>query len=326
MQKKKVVREEKVLAAKPIFERYEFVVDEESKGKRLDVYLNELLEGQSRSYIQTLVKDGYIEINETIKTAKNYKVSLNDKVVIGIPEPEALSVEPQDIPIKIVYEDDDVIVVDKPAGMVVHPAPGNYDGTLVNALLFHCKNLSSINGVIRPGIVHRIDKDTSGLLMIAKNNHAHNHLAAQLKDHSSTRSYIAIVHGRFRQDEGTVDAPIARNPKDRLKMAVVHGGRESVTHYSIVERYDAYTVVRCNLETGRTHQIRVHMAHIKHPLLGDVLYGPKIRTLKIKTEGQMLHAETLGFVHPTTNEYMEFKSELPENFETVFKKIKAVEN
>ncbi|MGB3367348.1 MAG: RluA family pseudouridine synthase [Acidaminobacteraceae bacterium] len=326
MQKKKVIREEKVLAAKPIFEKYEFVVDEDSTNIRLDVYLNELLNDQSRSYIQTLVKEGYIKVNGEIKVAKNYKVNLNDKVVIGIPEPEELKIEAQDIPITIVYEDDDVIVVDKPAGMVVHPAPGNYDGTLVNALLFHCKNLSSINGVIRPGIVHRIDKDTSGLIMVAKNNHAHNHLAAQLKDHSSTRSYIAIVHGRFRQNEGTVDAPIARNPKDRLRMAVVHGGRESVTHYSILKRYEAYTVVRCNLETGRTHQIRVHMAHIKHPLLGDVLYGPKIRTLKIKVEGQMLHAETLGFIHPTTNEYMEFKSELPENFDKVFKKIEAVEN
>ncbi len=320
----KTNNEEKI--KKEIFESYEFVVDEESKSKRLDVYLNELLEDQSRSYIQSLIKDGYIKVNEKVNTSKNYKINLDDEVIIDIPEPETLSVEPQDIPIEIVYEDDDVIVVNKPAGMVVHPAPGNYDGTLVNALLYHCKNLSSINGVIRPGIVHRIDKDTSGLLMVAKNNHSHNHLAAQLKDHSSTRSYIAVVHGGFREDEGTIDAPIARNPKDRLKMAVVHGGRESVTHFKVIKRYKNYTVVRCNLETGRTHQIRVHMAHIKHPLLGDLLYGPKTKTLKIKVEGQMLHAETLGFVHPTTNEYMEFKSELPENFEAVLKKIEAVEN
>lgn len=320
----KTNNEEKI--KKEIFESYEFVVDEESKSKRLDVYLNELLEDQSRSYIQSLIKDGYIKVNEKVNTSKNYKVNLDDVIIIDIPEPETLSVEPQDIPIEIVYEDDDVIVVNKPAGMVVHPAPGNYDGTLVNALLYHCKNLSSINGVIRPGIVHRIDKDTSGLLMVAKNNHSHNHLAAQLKDHSSTRSYIAVVHGGFREDEGTIDAPIARNPKDRLKMAVVHGGRESVTHFKVIKRYKNYTVVRCNLETGRTHQIRVHMAHIKHPLLGDLLYGPKTKTLKIKVEGQMLHAETLGFVHPTTNEYMEFKSELPENFEAVLKKIEAVEN
>lgn len=326
MQKKKAPKVEKELAPREIFERYEFIVDEDSMGNRLDTYLTELLDDQSRSYIQSLIKDGYIKVNGQFKTSKNYNISLNDKIVISIPEPELLSIEAQDIPIKIVYEDDDIIVVDKPVGMVVHPAPGNYDGTLVNALLFHCKSLSSINGVIRPGIVHRIDKDTSGLLMIAKNNHSHNHLAAQLKDHSSTRSYIAIVHGRFRKDGGTVDAPIARNPKDRLKMAVVFGGRDSVTHYEVLKRYDNYTMVRCNLETGRTHQIRVHMAHIKHPLLGDVLYGPKIRTLKIKVEGQMLHAETLGFIHPTTNEYMEFKSELPESFENVLKKIESVES
>lgn len=309
---------------KEIFETYEFIVDDEENGKRLDLFLSDLLDGYSRSYIQSLIKDGYIEINGKAIDVKKHKLNKGDEVIINIPEPEALKVEAQDIPIEILYEDDDVIVVNKPQGLVVHPAPGNYDGTLVNALLYHCKSLSSINGVIRPGIVHRIDKDTSGLLMIAKNNNSHNHLAAQLKDHSSTRSYLAIVHGRINEEGGTVNAPIARSPKDRLKMAVVLGGREAVTHFEVVRRFKHYTLVRCNLETGRTHQIRVHMAYIKHPLLGDPLYGPK--TSKIKYEGQLLHAETLGFVHPTTGEYMEFKSELPEYFLNIIKKIEAIDN
>lgn len=298
----------------------EFLVEEDEEGDRLDVYLADQFVDMSRSYIQKIIKDKKVTVNGKIEKAK-YLVKEEDKIVIEIPKPKILEVVPQDIPIEIVYEDDDVIIVNKPQGMVVHPAPGNYEGTLVNAILYHCKgNLSSINGVIRPGIVHRIDKDTSGILMIAKNNNSHNCLADQLKDHSITREYEFICHGVFKEDKVTVDRPIGRNPKDRLKMAVVPNGKRAVTHFEVLERFNGYTHVRARLETGRTHQIRVHAMSINHPLVGDPVYGPK--NSKIKLNGQALHAKKLGFIHPTTKEYVEFDSELPDYFQNLLEKLR----
>lgn len=298
----------------------EFLVGEEEEGDRLDVYLSEQLGDMSRSYIQKIIKDKKVEVNNKIEKAK-YLVKEEDKVKIEIPAPKLLEVIAQDIPIDIVYEDNDVLIVNKPQDMVVHPAPGNYDNTLVNAILYHCKDkLSSINGIIRPGIVHRIDKDTSGLLMIAKNNNAHNSLAEQLKNHSITREYEFICHGVVKDDKITVNKPIGRNPKDRLKMAVVKEGKHAVTHFEVVERFENFTHMRARLETGRTHQIRVHALSINHPLLGDPIYGPK--NTKFKLNGQTLHAKKLGFIHPTTNKYIEFDSELPEYFKEIIKKLK----
>lgn len=298
----------------------EFLVEEDEEGDRLDVYLSDQFVDMSRSYIQKIIKDKKVTVNGKVEKAK-YLVKEEDKVVIEIPKPKILEVVPQDIPIEIVYEDDDIIIVNKPQGMVVHPAPGNYEGTLVNAILYHCKgNLSSINGVIRPGIVHRIDKDTSGILMIAKNNNAHNCLAEQLKDHSITREYEFICHGVFKEDNITVDRPIGRNPKDRLKMAIVPNGKRAVTHFEVLERFNGYTHVRARLETGRTHQIRVHAMSINHPLVGDPVYGPK--NSKIKLNGQALHAKKLGFIHPTTKEYVEFGSELPDYFQKLLEKLR----
>lgn len=298
----------------------EFLVEEDEEGDRLDVYLADQFVDMSRSYIQKIIKDKKVTVNGKVEKAK-YLVKEEDKIVIEIPKPKVLEVVPQDIPIEIVYEDDDIIIVNKPQGMVVHPAPGNYEGTLVNAILYHCKgNLSSINGVIRPGIVHRIDKDTSGILMIAKNNNAHNCLAEQLKDHSITREYEFICHGVFKEDNVTVDRPIGRNPKDRLKMAIVPNGKRAVTHFEVIERFNGYTHVRARLETGRTHQIRVHAMSINHPLVGDPVYGPK--NSKIKLNGQALHAKKLGFIHPTTKEYVEFDSELPDYFQKLLEKLR----
>ena len=298
----------------------EFLVEEDEEGDRLDVYLADQFVDMSRSYIQKIIKDKKVTVNGKIEKAK-YLVKEEDKIVIEIPKPKVLEVVPQDIPIEIVYEDDDIIIVNKPQGMVVHPAPGNYEGTLVNAILYHCKgNLSSINGVIRPGIVHRIDKDTSGILMIAKNNNAHNCLAEQLKDHSITREYEFICYGVFKEDNVTVDRPIGRNPKDRLKMAIVPNGKRAVTHFEVIERFNGYTHVKARLETGRTHQIRVHAMSINHPLVGDPVYGPK--NSKIKLNGQALHAKKLGFIHPTTKEYIEFDSELPDYFQKLLEKLR----
>ncbi|MCR8747262.1 RluA family pseudouridine synthase [Romboutsia lituseburensis] len=297
----------------------EFLVIEEEEGDRLDVYLSNQLGDMSRSYIQKIIKDKKVRVNEKEEKAK-YLVKEDDKIVIEIPEPKLLEVKAQDIPIEIVYEDDDVLIINKPQDMVVHPAPGNYENTLVNAILYHCKDkLSSINGVIRPGIVHRIDKDTSGLLMIAKNNNTHNSLSEQLKDHSITREYEFICHGVVKEDKITVDKSIGRNPKDRLKMAIVKDGKNAVTHFEVIERYDNFTHMKARLETGRTHQIRVHALSINHPLLGDVVYGPK--NIKFKTKGQTLHARKLGFVHPRSKEYIEFNSELPEYFKTIVDKL-----
>ncbi len=296
-----------------------FLVGEDEEGYRLDVYLSEQLGDMSRSYIQKIIKDKKVEVNGKVEKAK-YLVKEDDKIKIEIPTPKLLEVLPQDIPIDIVYEDNDVLIVNKPQNMVVHPAPGNYENTLVNAILYHCKDkLSSINGVIRPGIVHRIDKDTSGLLMIAKNNNAHNSLAEQLKDHSITREYEFICHGVVKEDKITVDKPLGRNPKDRLKMAIVKDGKRAVTHFEVIQRFDNFTHMRARLETGRTHQIRVHALSINHPLLGDPVYGPK--NSKFKLEGQTLHAKKIGFIHPTTNEYIEFDSELPNYFKDVIKKL-----
>ena len=295
----------------------EFLVLEEDEGERLDVYLSSELGDMSRSYIQKLIKEERVWVNNKNEKAK-YLIKEDDNIKIDIPEPKLLEVEAENIPLDIVYEDDDVLVVNKKQGMVVHPAPGNYNGTLVNAILYHCRDkLSSINGVIRPGIVHRIDKDTSGLLMIAKNNNSHNFLAEQLKEHSITRKYEFICHSIIKEDNKTVNAPIGRNPKDRLKMAVVPGGKNAITHFKVLERLKDYTYVQAQLETGRTHQIRVHSAYIKHPLLGDPLYGPK--STKFKLEGQVLHAKTLGFIHPTTKEYMEFTSDIPDYFKNLLK-------
>lgn len=287
------------------------LIDEEFDGVRIDKFLANYYEDKSRSYLQGLIEKGNILVNDKI-VKSNYKLKNKDSLRLTLPEPEMLKVEPENIPLDIVYEDSDLIVVNKPQGMVVHPAPGNYTGTLVNALLYHCKDLSSINGVIRPGIVHRIDKDTTGILVVAKNDEAHNFLSEQLKNHSMKREYYALVEGRLKNDYGTIDKPLARSKKDRLKIAIVEGGRRAVTHYEVLERFKSSTLVKCVLETGRTHQIRVHMASIGFPLVGDPLYGYKKH--KFKIDGQMLHAKTLGFIHPRTKEYMEFTSELPEYY------------
>ena len=296
------------------------LVPEELVGVRLDKVLSELFSDLSRSYIQQLIKDQQVLINGKNEKA-NYKCRLNDQIDITIPEPEALDVVPEEMDLDIVHEDDYVIVVNKPSGMVVHPAPGNYTGTLVNGILYHCSDLSGINGVIRPGIVHRIDKDTSGILVIAKNDEAHNKLAIQFKDHSIKREYYALVEGKFSNTNGTIDKPLGRDKKERIKMAINEDGKRAVTHYEVLEQYDkGVSLVKCTLETGRTHQIRVHMASIGHPLVGDLVYGYKRQ--KFNIEGQALHAKTLGFIHPRTNEYIEFTSELPKYFKELLEKLK----
>ncbi|OCB00315.1 RluA family pseudouridine synthase [Clostridium beijerinckii] len=300
-------------------EKNVFIVDEKDRGERIDKYLAEIFVDKSRSFIQGLIEKDGIKVNN--KTPKsNYKLRALDEIEVTFSEPEVLKVEAEEIPINILYEDKDVVVVNKSQGMVVHPAPGNYNGTLVNALLYHCKDLSSINGIIRPGIVHRIDKDTSGVLVVAKNDEAHNKLSDQLKDHSMKREYYALVEGRLKNDKGIIDKPLARNKRDRLKVGIVEGGKRAVTHYEVLERFNGYTLIKCILETGRTHQIRVHMASIGFPLVGDPLYGFKKQRFKLK--GQMLHAKTLGFVHPSKNEYMEFTTELPEYFQEIIEKLR----
>lgn len=297
-----------------------FIASELDINKRLDLFLSEKLEHMSRSYVQGLIENESVKVNNKVKKS-NYKLKFGDEISIEVPTPVELQVEGENIPIDTIYEDSDVIVVNKPQDMVVHPAPGNYTGTLVNALLYHCKDLSGINGVIRPGIVHRIDKDTTGILVVAKNDNAHNKLAEQLKNHSMTRTYYALVEGNVKQDEGIVNAPIGRHPVDRIKMAVVKDGREAVTHYRVIERFGDYTLVKCNLETGRTHQIRVHMAHIGHPLVGDNVYGYKKQKFNLK--GQVLHAKELGFIHPTSGEYIHFDSELPKYFIELLEKLRG---
>lgn len=291
-------------------------------GIRLDAFVSQSLD-ISRGLAAELIDSGNVLLNGK-KSKKSASVAKDDKITVEMPqlsEPEAV---PQDIPLNIVYEDDDLLVVDKPKGMVVHPAPGNPDGTLVNALLFHCKGkLSGINGVLRPGIVHRIDKDTSGLLIVAKNDASHRCLSEQIKEHSFTREYHAVVYGNVKNDSGRIDAPIGRDPKNRQRMAVVYvNSKPAVTHYEVLKRYEGFTFMRFRLETGRTHQIRVHMASIGHPLAGDPLYGPR----KVITElnGQCLHAGLIGFIHPTTGEYMEFSSDLPDYFTSYLAKLKQL--
>jgi len=301
-------------------ETLNFTIEEQHVGKRLDAFVSENVEGQSRSYIQKLIEQEEVMVNG--KSAKsNYKLRKNDSVEVHIPDPIPLEVQAEEIDLNIVYEDEDVIVINKPQGMVVHPAHGNYSGTIVNALLSHCDNLSGINGVMRPGIVHRIDKDTSGIIVIAKNNEAHVSLSEQLKEHSITRCYSALVEGRVKNEKGTIETLIGRNPKDRKEMAVVtRSGKRAVTHYTVLEQFENYTLIEARLETGRTHQIRVHMAHIGHPIVGDPVYGYKKQ--RFETNGQLLHARILGFVHPRTGEYVEFEAPLPEYFVDILNKIR----
>lgn len=287
--------------------------------------MSSALENLSRSYVQKLLKDGNVIVNGKIVKA-NYKVNQGDEIQVRIPEPEIPDILPEDIPLDILYEDDDILVVNKPKGMVVHPAPGHYSHTLVNAVMFHCGNcLSGINGVMRPGIVHRIDMDTTGSLLICKNDRAHQILAEELKAHSITRRYHAVVHGNLKEDTGTVSAPIGRHPTDRKKMSTkAPHGRHAVTHYKVLERFGDYTYIECELETGRTHQIRVHMASIGHPILGDAIYGPV--KCPFKLQGQTLHAKILGITHPTSGEYMEFDAPLPEYFSNLLERLRRKNN
>ncbi|QPC46276.1 RluA family pseudouridine synthase [Mangrovibacillus cuniculi] len=299
-------------------QQHDWTITEEHKGERIDKWLSSVQSEWSRSQVQTWVKDGNVLVNnEQVKT--NYKVQLNDVVTVSPPEVVELDVEAEEMDLDIYYEDQDVLVVNKPRGMVVHPAPGHVTGTLVNGLMAHCKDLSGINGVMRPGIVHRIDKDTSGLLMVAKNDLAHESLVNQLVEKSVTRKYVALVHGNISHDYGTIDAPIGRDPEERQSMTVIDKGKHAVTHFHVLDRLEQFTIVECQLETGRTHQIRVHMKYIGFPLAGDPKYGPR---KTIDFPGQALHARTLGFVHPRTGEYMEFEAPLPEDMKTLIDKLK----
>jgi 23S rRNA pseudouridine1911/1915/1917 synthase len=299
-------------------EKMEHTILEEQKGDRIDKVIASLDEEWSRTQVQQWIKEGHILVNsQSIKT--NYKCSLNDQIEITIPDPEELDVVPEELNLQIYFEDSDVLIVNKPRGMVVHPAPGHLSGTLVNGLMAHCKDLSGINGVLRPGIVHRIDKDTTGLLMVAKNDLAHESLVNQLVAKTVTRKYKAIVHGVIPHDFGTIEAPLGRDTKDRQSMTVVDHGKHAVTHFHVIERFKDYTFVECQLETGRTHQIRVHMKYIGYPLAGDPKYGPK-KTLDI--EGQALHAGVLGFNHPRTNEYLEFEAPLPEDMVMLLEQLR----
>lgn len=301
-------------------EFYLSIEDVTDAGIRIDKYLASALPEKSRSYYQKAIDSGFVLVNGKQVKSK-YQTKLGDEIVVSIEPVKEIDIEPEDIPIDILYEDEDVIVVNKPKGMVVHPAPGHYSGTLVNALMYHCKDsLSGINGEIRPGIVHRIDMNTTGSLLVCKNDKAHNDIAAQIKVHSVNRIYKGIVVGNFKEDEGTVNARIGRNSKDRKKMAVVSDGREAITHFTVLEQYKGYSYVQFKLETGRTHQIRVHMAHIGHPLLGDDVYGKPVKNL----QGQTLHAETIGFIQPTSGQYVEVKAPLPAYFEDLLTKYEKM--
>lgn len=293
----------------------EFFTVENESGERIDKFLSEEFEDRSRSFLQKLIKESYIKVNDKPVKA-SYRLVLGDRVEITLPEIKEPDICAENIPLDILYEDSDIIIVNKPKQMVVHPAPGHYSGTLVNALLWHCKeDLSGINGMMRPGIVHRIDMDTTGSLVVCKNDSAHQCLSQQLKEHSITRIYEAIVHGNIREDEGTVNAPIGRHPTERKKMSThAKNGRTAVTHYKVLQRFGDFTYIQCQLETGRTHQIRVHMASIGHPLLGDSVYGPRKCPFSGLT-GQTLHAKTLGFIHPSTGKYLEAEAPLPKYFQ-----------
>lgn len=300
-------------------EELQYIVEAEAQGKRLDVYLTEKLPDLSRSYIQKLIEKECITVEDRIRKS-SYKVQEDESILLELPELEELEVTAKDIPIDILYEDEDLVVVNKEKGMVVHPAQGNYHDTLVNALLHHVKDLSGINGILRPGIVHRIDKDTTGILVVAKNDFAHGYLSAQLKDHSMKREYLALVHGNVKTDHGTIDAPLGRSRKDRMKMAIVEDGKRAVTHYDVIRRYQGFTLIRAKLETGRTHQIRVHMASVHHPLVGDYVYGHKKEAVK----GQLLHAATLGFETPHKG-YMIFRTPVHQEFKEFLMKLHRME-
>lgn len=297
-----------------------FFIEEEQAGERIDKFLSEALPDLSRSYIQKLIKDGQVTVNQRSIKA-NYKLCASDQLELTEPKLKEPDIIAEDIALDILYEDADLLVINKPKGMVVHPSAGHYSGTLVNALMHYCKNdLSGINGVMRPGIVHRIDMDTTGSLLVCKNDFTHNDIAQQLKVHSITRVYHAIVHGVVKDDEGTIEAPIGRHPVDRKKMSINHkNGKEAVTHYKVLARFHNYTYIKCQLETGRTHQIRVHMASIGHPLLGDIVYGPAKPPCKL--QGQTLHAKIIGINHPRTGDYLEIDAPLPEYFVNLLKKL-----
>lgn len=300
-------------------EKIELIVEQSYEGTRVDQYISDNISELSRTYIKKLIDDGKITVNAK-QVKASYKLQEKDVVLVELPKPEPLEIEPQNIPLDIVYEDDHVLIVHKAQGMVVHPAPGNYKDTLVNALLYHIEKLSDINGVLRPGIVHRIDKDTSGLLAVAKSDLAHKSLSAQLKEHTITRKYTALVEGIIQEETGIIDAPIGRHSKDRKKMTVTdRNAKNAKTHFKVLKRFNKYTLVECRLETGRTHQIRVHMSYIDHPVVGDLTYG--LKRQKLYSKGQLLHASTIGFDHPETGEYMEFNCPIPEYFEKVLQDL-----
>lgn len=293
--------------------------EKEDEGKRIDVFLASELD-YSRSYIKKLIEEGLVLVNgKNVKPS--YKVKEDDEIVVNIKEAEKIEVVPENIPLDILYEDEDIIVINKPQGMVVHPAPGNYSGTLVNALLYHCKNLSGINGILRPGIVHRLDKDTSGVMVVAKNDKAHMSLSNQIKERSVLKKYVAIVEGVIKEEEGKIEAPIGRHPVDRKRMAVVQDGRYALTLYKVLERFKNNTFVEATIKTGRTHQIRVHFSYIGHPVVGDPVYGYKKQRFKL--EGQALHSKVLGFIHPTKGVYMEFEAPLPDYFTRLLEILRA---
>lgn len=309
---------------------FEYIITTEEKGERLDHYLalkNEI--GLTRSRIHKLIEDGYVEVNKEAPKP-SYKIKAEDRILVSVPPPKKLEVRPENIPLDIIYEDSDLIIINKPRGMVVHPAAGNYSGTLVNALLYHCPDIKSgsgIGGVLRPGIVHRLDKDTSGLLVVAKNDFTHQSLARQFKAKKISKQYLALVHGRIPQDKGVIEAKVGRHPKHRKKMAIIRStetsvkGREAVTHYRVVERFKNYTLVELTLKTGRTHQIRVHMTSLSHSIVGDPVYGH--RKEEFEVSGQLLHAAKLGFVHPRTGKYVEFSGKVPEDMEEIINKLQA---
>lgn len=304
-----------------VSDTFNLCVEEQYDNCRLDKFLTDKFSDMSRSFIQKQIKDGLIKVND--KSVKSsFKLQTGDNVYIEICKPKEIEIVPENIPLDIIYEDSDVILINKPKQMVVHPAPGHYSGTIVNALMYHCKDLSGINGELRPGIVHRIDQDTTGVIVVCKNDIAHRCIAKQLKEHSITRTYHAIVCGHLKESEGTIEGDIGRHPTDRKKMAVnVRNGKHAVTHYRVLDTLNnKYTYIECNLETGRTHQIRVHMASIGHPILGDSVYGSS--KCPFKLTGQTLHAKTLGFIHPSTGKYVEFDAKLPDYFEELLYKLK----
>ena len=300
---------------------YQFVTESCDSNLRIDKFLAEMMEDYSRSFLQKLIGEQHICV-DGVPVKPNFRLKEGQKIAVQVPNPEPVHLEPEDIPLSILYEDEDLLIVDKPKGMVVHPAAGHTSHTLVNALLYHCRDsLSGINGEMRPGIVHRIDRDTTGALIVCKNDNAHRAIAEQLKVHSITRKYRAVVFGNIREEEGSVDAPIGRHPTERKKMAVNHrNGKPAVTHYRVLHHFRNYAYIECRLETGRTHQIRVHMASIGHPLLGDTVYGPSRQPYPL--QGQVLHAMTIGFIHPATGEYMEFESPIPQYFSDLLRIIR----